>query len=89
MKFPRTANMKKINKSKKKTFNKDGTENMIVWIIACRFFALPASLTILKTLSTLISLAIVGAAEKLCLKAGGRKSKTTSKTLAETTKKSN
>lgn len=76
--------------SKAKTLAKAGIENMIVCKMAYRLSALPASLKILVTLSTLITLAILGptfrnppAFEKSV------NSNTTSPKEALTTKKSN
>ena len=62
MKTPKMENMKKMSINKKKTFKSDGIENMIVYIIAWRPSAFPASLITLVTRRTLITRASCGPA---------------------------
>ena len=64
MKLPKIANIKNIKHRSKNTFISEGIENWTVWIIACKFLALPANLTTLRTLNTLKTLPIEGAAER-------------------------
>ena len=62
MKTPKIENIKNISINNKKTFKSDGIENMIVYIIACRPSAFPASLITLVTRKTLITRASCGPA---------------------------
>lgn len=78
--------------NKMKTLARAGIEKVIVERIAYRLFALPANLTILVTLSTLITLAILGRTAStdpppILSKMGNSSRK--SKIDAQTTKKSN
>jgi hypothetical protein len=56
-KVPRTAKMKYMSIRREKTLKRDGSENVIVYINACKPLYLFISLNSLETLSTLITLA--------------------------------
>lgn len=76
--------MRRVN-----TLAKAGIENMMVCKMACRPSAFPASLRILVTLKTLITLAIYGPTLKNPSELPSIISKMKSMTEADTTKKSN
>lgn len=85
----KTENMKNISINKIKTLASAGIENVIVYKMACRLFALPASLSILVTLAILKTLAIFGNIERAWFPSKSRLPSMKSNMDAETTKKSN
>ena len=85
MNTPKIENIKKISINSKKTFIKDGKENIIVWIIALNPFDLLANLIILVHLRILIILTIWGAIALMGVDPSSKIAKRISKTEDTTT----